>query len=163
MLIQDFVQVDCPCSQVCSAIEADPRALLAAIADAAYREGEQLCLTLTPSLSHKSVGKQVQVDVSHAYRLGDRLILPIQWWATGAPALFPRLEGDIEVAPLGPERTEITLMGRYDPPLAVLGRQLDRLLLHRVAEACVRSFLTRLGASVGCAVKPMLATGRAND
>jgi hypothetical protein len=39
-------------------------------------------------------------------------------------------------------------MGGYDPPLAGFGRQADRLLLHRVAEASVRSFLTRVAASL---------------
>ena len=129
-------------------------ALLADIAGAAYREGEQLSLRLTPSPKHQRFGKRVEVDIGATYRRADRLILPIQWWARGAIALFPRLEGDLELAPLGAERTQITLMGRYDPPLAGVGRQADRLLLHRVAEASVRSFLTRLAAALVAVVPP---------
>ncbi|MBV9311281.1 MAG: hypothetical protein JOZ73_10630 [Solirubrobacterales bacterium] len=97
------------------------------------------------------------MDVEPAYHRGDRLILPIHWWASGAAALFPRLEADLELAPLGDASTEITLMGRYDPPLAARGRQADRLLLHRVAEASVRSFLTRVAAALGGAASLAVA------
>jgi hypothetical protein len=44
--------------------------------------------------------------------------------------------------------TQLTLRGRYEPPLGTLGRQIDRLLLHRVAEATVRSFMRRLAESL---------------
>ncbi|MBV8195774.1 MAG: hypothetical protein JOY80_09640 [Candidatus Dormibacteraeota bacterium] len=156
MLIQDFVQVDRPCAEVYAALETDPAALLAGIGDAAYREGESLSLKLTPSSRYRGFGKRVSVDVGSACHLDDRLILPIKWWATGASALFPRLEGDLEAAPLGAECTEITLMGRYDPPLAALGRQADRLLMHRIAEASVRSFLTHLAAALGSMASPAI-------
>jgi hypothetical protein len=148
VLIHDFVQVGRPFAEISSAIHADPRALFAVPAYAAYREGEQLSVRLTPSLKHPSLGKRVEVDIGRPHDADGRLIVPIQWWASGATALFPRLEGDLEVAPLGEDITQITLMGRYDPPLAGLGHRADRLLLHRVAEASVRSFLARLAAAL---------------
>ena len=51
------------------------------------------------------------------------------------------LHGDLRVAPLGAQRTQITLEGRYEPPLGAIGRRLDTIVLHRVAEASVRNFL----------------------
>jgi hypothetical protein len=35
-------------------------------------------------------------------------------------------------------------MGRYVPPLGPLGREVDRMLLHRLAEASVRALLSRV-------------------
>jgi len=37
---------------------------------------------------------------------------------------------------------------RYQPPLGVVGRTIDRVLLHRVAEATVKDFLDRVGAAI---------------
>lgn len=148
MLIHDFVQVPRPFAEVSAAILGDGASLFGAPAAAAYDEGERLSLRLSPWRKHPGLGKRVEVDVGRAYERNDRLVVPIHWWASGATALFPRLEADLDVAPLGEEATQLTLMGRYDPPLAGLGRQADRLLLHRVAEACVRSFLTKVAASL---------------
>jgi hypothetical protein len=40
--------------------------------------------------------------------------------------------------------TQLTIHGRYEPPLGAVGRRLDRLLMHRIAEATIRAFLVRL-------------------
>jgi len=146
VLIHDFVQVARPYGEIVAAILANPKALFGPSADAAYREGERLSMRLTPLPAHPSLGKRIEVDVGSAYRRSDRLVLPINWWATGATVLFPRLDADLEIAPMGDDATQITLMGRYDPPFSVLGDAADRLLLHRVAEASVRAFLTGVAA-----------------
>jgi hypothetical protein len=158
VFIHDFVQVPRPFAEVSAAILADGATLFGAPAAAAYGEGERLSVRLSPSLKHPGFGKRVKVDIGRAYECHDRLVVPIHWWASGATALFPRLEADLEVAPLGDEATQLTLMGGYDPPLAGFGRQADRLLLHRVAEASVRSFLTRVAASLAPA-PPALVSG----
>lgn len=91
------------------------------------------------------VAKRVEIHVGQARRLASKTLLPVSWKATGPSALFPVMEGDIEVAPLGPRLTQLSFSGRYEPPLSVLGRALDRALLHRVAEATVKDFLDRVG------------------
>ncbi len=73
-----------------------------------------------------------------------RTILPVSWTATGGSALFPRMEGslDIDVAP--PDGTRLTLNASYDPPLGKLGDLLDRAALRRLADATIRDFLERV-------------------
>ncbi|MFZ0179395.1 MAG: hypothetical protein WAL84_05920 [Candidatus Dormiibacterota bacterium] len=73
---------------------------------------------------------------------------PHIWWAPGATRLFPHLDGDLEFAPLGARTSQITLMGSYDPPLGFVGRRADVLLLHRIAEASIRSFLIRVSRNL---------------
>ena len=144
MLIQDFVQVGCPFEEVRTLLLADPRALLADYAGEAYRDGEQISLRLEPSAAYPSVGKKVQVELAEPYERGDRLVVPMHWWALGATRLFPHLDAVLEFAPLGSTSTHITLMGSYDPPFGAIGRRADALVLHRVAEASIRSFVTRV-------------------
>ena len=68
------------------------------------------------------------------------------WEPAGAGALLPRLDADIEVGSLGPERTQVAISGRYTPPLGQAGRVIDRVLLHRVAEATVKDFVDPVAA-----------------
>jgi hypothetical protein len=148
VLIHDFVQLPRAFDEVCALLLADPSGFFSRPASEAYEQGEQLSASLAPSVRHPRLGNRVFLDVGRPYRREDRLMLPIQWWVPGASALFPRLEGDLELAPLGSETTQITLMGRYDPPLASLGEAMDRLLLHRVAEKSVRRFLKDVAADL---------------
>lgn len=148
MMIHDFAQIQRPFNEVRSVILGNASSLLGRSATAAYREGEQLSLRLEPFGGHPRLSKRVVLDLGPAYERDDRLVLPIHWWALSGTRLFPHLEGDLELAPIGDEVTQVTLMGRYDPPLAGIGRTMDRLLLHRIAEACVRSFLTKVGEAL---------------
>jgi hypothetical protein len=72
------------------------------------------------------------------------LLLPLTWKVTSGEGLFPSLESDLELAPLGPSRTRLAINANYRPPLGVLGLALDRALLHRVAEATLKDFLDRV-------------------
>jgi hypothetical protein len=122
--------------------------LIDAHAVAAYNDGEQLCLRLQPSRKHPHFGKKVFVDIGETYPRGDGLILPVHWWAKGITQLFPRLDADLEVMPVGEDTTQLTFSGRYDPPLGGVGRRLDKMLLHRFAQASIRSFLNRMGENL---------------
>lgn len=148
MLIQDFMQINRDFDEIRARVRADPRALIAASAGAAYRHGERVSLRLTPLLGHPRLGKSIDVDLAEPYEREDRLVLPMHWWAPGATRLFPHLDGDLEFAPLGATTSQITLMASYDPPLGFVGRRADVLLLHRVAEASIRSFLVRVSRNL---------------
>ena len=96
----------------------------------------------------RRVEKKVEVELGSPTRLTEKIIIPFSWHATGLEALFPVLDADFEVAPLGQGRTQLALSGRYQPPLGSLGQALDRALLHRVAEATVKDFLDRVAERV---------------
>jgi hypothetical protein len=54
------------------------------------------------------------------------------------------LDADLEVAALAPGRTQLAMSARYDPPLGVVGKMIDRTILYRVAEATIKDFLDTL-------------------
>jgi hypothetical protein len=161
MLIHDFVQIDRDFDEIRARVRTDPHALIAASAGAAYREGERLSLRLTPLLGVPRLGKTIDVDLAEAYEREDRLVVPMHWWAPGATRLFPHLDGDLEFAPLGSKTSQITLMASYDPPLGFVGRRADVLLLHRIAEASIRSFLVRVTRNLERPVRARVSPVRA--
>ncbi len=151
MLIQDFVQVKAPYATVRDQLERHP-GWLADDASAAYADGEQLFLTVSATTGEAPIRMRVHLDLGAPYERGEGMVLPLSWWAAGGQRLFPTLDADLEVMPLGPDQVMLTLMGRYEPPLGAVGRRMDRLVLHRIAEASVRSFLRRAAVKLELAV-----------
>jgi hypothetical protein len=148
MLIQDFVQVKAPYATVRDRLLDPHRRWLADDATAAYAEGERLFMSVSTSDGELTVRKRVQIDLGAASSRGEGVVIPLSWWATGAERLFPTLDADLEIMPMGPDQAMLTLMGRYEPPLGSVGRVVNRFVLHRIAEACVRSFLRRTATNL---------------
>lgn len=94
------------------------------------------------------IARQVEIELGDAVRMPTKTVVPLRWHATGATGLFPSLDADLEVAPLGPMRTQLAISARYVPPLGALGRAIDRALLFRVAEATLKDFLDRVREAV---------------
>ena len=81
--------------------------------------------------------------------------LALRWEVTGpGGALFPVLDADLELVRAGPQTTWLTLNGAYRPPLGALGQALDRAVLHRVASATIRGFLSRIAAGLNGGAEP---------
>jgi len=87
------------------------------------------------------IAREVSIDLGTPIRLPTKTVLPLRWTATGASGLFPSLDADLEIAPLGHDRCQLSMSARYVPPLGALGRVMDRALLFRVAEATIKNFL----------------------
>ena len=74
--------------------------------------------------------------------------LALRWEATGTGgALFPVLDADLTLAP-DTVGTVLRLAGAYRPPMGSLGQALDRTILHRLADATIRTFLARVAAQL---------------
>lgn len=75
--------------------------------------------------------------------------LAIRWEATGpGGGLFPVLDADLRLASAGDQVTLLTMAGVYRPPLGPLGEALDRVILHRVADATIRNFAAWVAAQI---------------
>lgn len=94
------------------------------------------------------IAREVAIDLGAPIRLPTKTVLPLRWTATGATGLFPSLDADLEIAPLGVDRCQLSMSARYVPPLGALGRVMDRALLFRVAEATIKNFLDQVREGV---------------
>ena len=101
------------------------------------------------------LGKEVAVAVDRPIDEGDVVAVPVRWQATGLARLFPIMDGHVDACRLGDGRTHLQFLGRYDPPGGPVGRLIDRMALHRVAEAGARSFLHRVGEELLTANTPV--------
>ncbi|MBV8529028.1 MAG: hypothetical protein JOZ75_11990 [Candidatus Dormibacteraeota bacterium] len=148
MLVHDFTYIHVPAGVVRAHLVEGPRAWLDSLATQAAAAGDALSLRLGPHGQHSTLSKHIAVEIGQAVPRDGAVVVPLTWHATGAPALFPVFSGDIELAAIGGAETQLSIWGRYDPPLGAFGEALDRFGLHRVAEASVRAFLRDLAQSI---------------
>jgi hypothetical protein len=106
--------------------------------------GQRLLAEVGFEVDTGRVDKEIEIELAEPYRMGGKCVVPMTWRATGVERLFPQLDADLEIAALGTSRTQLSINGRYRPPMGAVGRMLDRALLHRVAEATVKDFLDRV-------------------
>jgi hypothetical protein len=147
--LQDFQMVERPYPLVIDRLSGDPRALLAGALEDARVAGEHLLVVVGPADWPPVLAKAVAINLGELRFHNGCLLVAFRWEATRGASLFPVLEGDLEVAPLGAEQTQLVLRAHYDPRGGPVGNRPDRLLLHRVAEATVRAFLVHLCDDLG--------------
>jgi hypothetical protein len=92
--------------------------------------------------------RKVIIELGPMVHATSKSFFRLQWKASGHPGLFPALDADIEVAPLGADQAQLAMSARYVPPLGAVGRTIDRALLSRVAEATVKDFLDRVADAI---------------
>lgn len=98
------------------------------------------------------IGKDVTVELGEPEDTGYATLIPIRWAAASQAAIFPSLDGLLEITPLNVEPlhplTQIGIIGHYRPPLSIVGRIGDAVLGHRIAEAAIRNFVLELAAAL---------------
>jgi len=67
--------------------------------------------------------------------------LQIEWEAATMPRLFPLMKAEISVYPLTATETQLDFWGLYEPPLGPLGKAVNAIIGHRIAEVSVHRFV----------------------
>jgi hypothetical protein len=148
MFLRYFIELPLPAKAVEQALLASPTDWLPRLADGAGRHGQDLLVEVGIGAPDRGLRKRVRVSLGPVVRHPSRTTLAMTWQPTGAGTLFPVLEAELEVGALGGHRTQLALNASYRPPLSVVGRAVDRALLHRVAEATVKDFLDQMGQAI---------------
>jgi hypothetical protein len=105
-------------------------------------------IKLTARVGAAGLSKVVQVQAAQLAEAAGTGIA-IRWQATGpGSSLFPVLDADIRLTPVGEQVTLLALTGTYRPPLGPVGEALDRAILRSVAAATIRNFLGRLATAI---------------
>jgi hypothetical protein len=138
-----FVELPLPADEVERAVTLNPETWVPGLARSAHHHGDAL-LAEVGFGDEARVARQVAIEFGELVRMPSKTVLPLRWTAVGASGLFPSLEADIEIAPLGPGTTQLAMSARYVPPLGIVGRAIDRAVLFRVAEATLKDFLDRV-------------------
>lgn len=143
--VADAVQIDLPAAAIARRLCSE--GWLTPHVGAASTDGDSVLLRVGPG-GPAWLGKTVAVRLGEREGTDEALVIPLAWEATGPSGFFPRLDGQLGVMFLGPDRSELSLVGSYRPPLGRAGLVIDEVLLAHVARATVRSFLKRLALAL---------------
>jgi hypothetical protein len=67
--------------------------------------------------------------------------LRLEWEAASMPRLFPLMKAELSIYPLTATETQLDFSGVYEPPLGVVGKAMNAVVGHRIAEASVHRFV----------------------
>jgi hypothetical protein len=148
MFVRYYLELPLPARQVDQAMLDAPADWLSMVAGEAQRRGDHLLTEVGVGPLGPRLGRRVTVQIGQPVRFPSMTSLPLTWEPVGLEGVLPRLEANIELGSLGEDRTQLAISARYRPSLGVLGRTVDRVLLHRVAEATVKDFLDRVGRAI---------------
>lgn len=94
--------------------------------------------------------KLVRVFVRDLVARESSAVLTLRWQATmPGGGLFPALDADITLTPVGEGKSLLTLNGAYRPPSGSRASGYDRAVLHRAATATIHSLLGQIADLVG--------------
>ncbi len=89
----------------------------------------------------KILVKGVEEKAPHATSSASTKLL-LEWEAATLPQLFPLMQGELSVYPLTGTETQLDFSGIYQPPFGAVGKTMNAIVGHRIAEASVHSFVT---------------------
>lgn len=142
MLVYDFIEIARPFDLVVRMLSSAEDEFQV-WASAAFQRGEELAVG-----PRSAVSAPIELQLGEPIAGLETVTIPMSWIASSVTRLFPRMDAEVVVSPLGASSSHLEFRGSYRPPLDGVGRLLDRLALHRVAESTVRNFLERLSEAV---------------
>jgi hypothetical protein len=144
VFIRYYVELAHPMPNLERSLLQAPSSWLPSLAEKADVRGQRLLTEVGFPMDGHRIVKRISIGLGDPVRSSARTWIPISWQATGPSGLFPVLDGDLGLATLGAERTQLAFSARYRPPLGLIGRMVDRALLSRVAEATIKDFVDRI-------------------
>jgi hypothetical protein len=122
---------------------------LLSASQSAYDDGITGLARVGPLGSGPGISRLVQVHFRDLVTREGSALLTLRWETVGpGGGLFPALDADITLTPAGEQATLLKLAGTYRPPLGAVGAGLDRAILHRVATATTRTFMSRVAGAI---------------
>jgi hypothetical protein len=70
--------------------------------------------------------------------------LLLEWEAATMPRLFPLMKAELSIYPLTPTETQLDFSGLYEPPFGAVGKALNAIVGHRIAEVSVHRFINEV-------------------
>jgi hypothetical protein len=146
--IRSYDYVNHPYARVREALVADPAGIFRAATRAAAARARSVAAELRVTIAGVDVAAEIvftigTIEDEAAGPHGAPLTrIPVSWEAARNPKFFPLMSSVLTIYPLTATETQLDFLGRYDPPLGVVGDAMDALVGRRIAEASVHRFIT---------------------
>lgn len=148
--IRCYDYVNHPYERVRDALRQDAIKVFQAATKAAASRAQSVAAELRVDLGGIGVKADINISVKRIEeKVGDAtsgpaIRLQLEWEAATAPGFFPFMKAELSVYPLTSTETQLDFCGLYEPPFGGLGRAMNAVAGHRIAEASVHRFINEV-------------------
>jgi hypothetical protein len=148
--VRFYDYVNRPYAQVRDVLRRDASDVFQSATKAAASRAESVAAELHVDVGGIGVKADIKISVKNIEeKPADSMSGPVtrlflEWEAATAPRLFPLMKAELSIYPLTSTETQLDFWGLYEPPLGALGRAVNAVVGHRIAEASVHRFINEV-------------------
>lgn len=149
--IRCFDYVNHPYERVRDALKENAVAVFQSATKAAASRAQSVAAELHVDFGGIGVTTDIKIDVQSIEEKvapGSSPItrLLLEWEAATMPGLFPLMKGELSIYPLTSTETQLDFSGVYSPPFGAVGKTMNAIVGHRIAEVSVHRFIADVAA-----------------
>ncbi len=146
--IRCYDYVNQPYDQVCEALRLKSNAVFHAATKSAEARGGAVAAGLHVKFAGFEITKDVEILIKTYTEVesksGKKMTIGFEWKAAETSGLFPSMIAQLDIYPITKSETQLDFHGHYEPPLGIMGKAIDAVLGHRIAEASVHQFVSEV-------------------
>ena len=142
--------VNHPYQQVRDALEHDALAVFQSATKAAASRARSVAAELRVDIGGIALEADIKIHVKDIEeKRANATSVPVtrlqlEWEAARMPYLFPLMKAALAVYPLTSTETQLDFHGIYKPPLGAVGKAMNAVAGHRIAEVSVHRFVNEV-------------------
>ncbi|MGA3235300.1 MAG: hypothetical protein ABSG03_03270 [Bryobacteraceae bacterium] len=146
--ISCYDYVNHPYEQVRDALSKDALAVFQSATKAAASRARSVASELRVDIGGIGVEADIVISVTKIEEQASEAMagpvtrLQLEWQAAKMPSLFPFMKAELSVYPLTRTETQLDFAGLYEPPLGTVGKAVNAIVGHRIAEVSVHRFVS---------------------
>jgi hypothetical protein len=146
--IRCYDYVNHPYGRVCDVLKQNALTVFQSATKTAASRAQSVAAELRVDFAGIGVKTDINIDVKSVDEKAARsasmptMKLTLEWEATKMPRLFPLMKGELFVYPLTATETQLDFSGVYKPPFGTVGKTMNAIVFHRIAEVSVHRFVS---------------------
>jgi hypothetical protein len=145
--IRCYDYVNHPYEQVRNALRQDALSVFQSATKAAASRAQSIAAELHVDMGGIGVKTDIKISVKDVEEnVLDAMSTPatrllLEWEAATLPRLFPLMKAELAIYPLTATETQLDFLGVYEPPFGAVGKAMNAIVGHRIAEVSVHRFI----------------------
>jgi hypothetical protein len=145
--IRSYDYVNRPYERVRDALRQNALTVFQSATKAAASRAQSIAAELHVDLGGIGVKTDINISVKNIEEIVDATSTPttrllLEWEAATVPGLFPLMKGELSLYPLTSTETQLDFSGFYEPPFGAVGRTMNAIVGHRIAEVSVHRLVS---------------------
>jgi hypothetical protein len=150
--IRCYDYVNHPYERVRDVLRQDALAVFQLATKAAASRAQSIAAELHVDFGGVGIKTDINISVNNIEeKVPDTVSTPatrllLEWEAASKPGLFPLMKAELFIYPLTSSETQLDFWGLYEPPFGAVGKAMNAIVGHRIAEVTVHRFITEVAA-----------------